>query len=62
MAIPSRGHYGVAEDIIYSFPVTTKDGAVTVVEDLEVSDFIREKMSSSERELLDERSAVENLL
>ncbi len=62
MAIPSRGHYGVAEDIIYSFPVTTKDGAVTVVEDLEVSDFIREKMTSSERELLDERSAVENLL
>lgn len=62
MAIPSRGAYGVAEDIIYSFPVMTKGGEVRVVEDLEVSDFIREKMTASERELLDERSAIENLL
>ncbi len=62
MAIPSTGAYGVAEGIVYSFPVTTRSGDVRVVEGLENSAFIQEKMKASEVELLEERRAVENLL
>ena len=62
MAIPSQGHYGVAEDIIYSFPVKISGGEVSVVEGLENNDFIKERMKLSEEELLEERSAVEDLL
>lgn len=62
MAIPSQGYYDVAEDIIYSFPVTISGGEVSVVEGLENNDFIKERMKASEEELLEERSAVEDLL
>ena len=62
MGIPSRGWYGVAEGIIYSFPVTVANGAVTVVEGLENSDFIKERMRLSEQELLEERDAVADLI
>jgi len=62
MAIPSRAWYGVAEGIIYSFPVTVKDGQVTVVEGLDNSAFVEERMHLSEQELLEERDAVADLI
>lgn len=61
MAIPSRGEYGVAEGLIYSFPVTTEAGVVSVVEGLESSDFIVQRRKESEAELLGERAAVSDL-
>ena len=51
MAIPSTGAYGVAEGIIYSFPVTVQAGVVHVVEGLENSPFIQDKIKASEAEL-----------
>jgi malate dehydrogenase len=62
MAIPSTGHYGVAKDIMYSFPVTVKDGQITVVEDLKNNSFIQERMKATEAELLEEKAAVQHLL
>ena len=62
MAVPSDGSYGVAEGIIYSFPVTVRDGAITIIQDLSNSGFIQERMKLTERELLEERGAVEHLL
>jgi malate dehydrogenase len=62
MAIPSDGSYGVSEGIIYSFPVTVKNGRVEVVQGLSNDAFISERMKVSERELLEEREAVEHLL
>lgn len=62
MAIPSTGAYGVAKGIIYSFPVKTKDGVVTVVEGLATDAALQGKMKASETELLEERAAVEHLL
>jgi malate dehydrogenase len=61
MAIPSRGEYGIAEGLIYSFPVTVTDGVASVVEGLESSDFIRERRRESEAELIEERDAVSDL-
>lgn len=62
MAIPSQGWYGVADGIIYSFPVTVSGGKATVVEGLSVSAFIQERMRLTESELLEERDAVADLI
>jgi malate dehydrogenase len=62
MGIPSDGSYGISKDIIYSFPVTIQDGAISIVQGLDTNAFIQEKMKASEAELLEERAAVESLL
>lgn len=62
MAIPSKGQYGIAKDIMYSFPVTIAKGKVSVVDGLENNAYIQERMKASETELLEERAAVEHLL
>lgn len=62
MALPSRGEYGITEGVMYSFPVTTHNGTIKVIDDLQNSDFIMERMKLSERELLEEKAAVEHLL
>jgi len=62
MAIPSTGEYGVAEGIMYSFPVTCKGGRIDVVRGLDLSETVRSRMKASEAELLEERAAVEHLL
>lgn len=62
MGIPSRGHYGVAEGIVYSFPVTIANGQVRVVEGLAVSEAVGRRMKATEAELLEERAAVADLI
>ncbi len=62
MGIPSAGAYGVTEGIVYSFPVTVRDGNVSVVEGLEMPEEVRSLTALTERELLEERAAVERLL
>ncbi|MCA9840144.1 MAG: malate dehydrogenase [Trueperaceae bacterium] len=62
MAIPSQGHYGIAKDIMYSFPVTIHNGEVTVVENLSCNDFIQDRMKLTEQELLEEKEAIKHLL
>jgi malate dehydrogenase len=56
MAVPSDGSYGIAPGVIYSFPVTTKDGVYTIVKDLEISDFSRKLMDATNDELKAERA------
>lgn len=62
MAIPSDGSYGIAEGIIYSYPVTCADGRYEIVQGLEIDQFSRERMTATETELREERAAVEELL
>ena len=62
MGIPSDGSYGIETGIIYSYPVRCKDGAYEIVQDLEISDFSRERMDATEVELREERAAIEELL
>ena len=62
MAIPSRGHYGIREGLIYSFPVTISAGEVKVVDGLEPGEGVQARMKASEQELLEELAAVEHLL
>jgi malate dehydrogenase len=62
MAVPSDGSYGVAEGIIYSFPVRCANGEWTIVQDLALDDFSKEKMQATEAELLEERDGVQDLI
>ena len=61
MAVVSDGSYGIPEGLIYSYPVTTKDGDWTIVPDLEIDDFSRAKMDATAAELVEERDAVRSL-
>ena len=61
MAVVSDGSYGVPEGLIYSYPVTTKDGSWEIVQGLEIDDFSRGKMDATAAELEEERSAVKDL-
>ena len=61
MAIPSDGSYGIEPGVIYGYPVTVKNGVYTIVQDLEISAFSRERMDATEKELREERAGVEHL-
>ena len=62
MAIPSDGSYGISEGIIYSFPVTCQNGAYSIVQNLEIDEFSKKSMEITEKELLDEKVAIDHLL
>ena len=62
MAIPSDGSYGISKGIVYSFPVTCKNGEYEIVQGLEIDDIDREKMKATEDELLGEREVIKDLL
>ncbi len=62
MAVLSDGSYGIAEDLVYSFPVTVASGQYQIVQNLELNDFCLERMALTEQELLEEREAVKDLL
>ena len=61
MAIPSDGSYGIKPGVIYGYPVTVKNGVYTIVQDLEINAFSRERMDATEKELLEQRGGVEHL-
>ncbi|MES1929769.1 malate dehydrogenase [Salinisphaera dokdonensis CL-ES53] len=62
MGIPSDGSYGVEEGIMFSYPVICKNGQYEIVQDLEIDEFSRGRMKTTEEELRSEREAVAALL
>jgi malate dehydrogenase len=62
MGIVSDGSYGIPKDVIYGMPVTTANGEYTLVRDLPIDDFSRERMNATLKELEEERAAVSPLL
>jgi malate dehydrogenase len=62
MGIPSDGSYGIPEGVIYSYPVTTAGGKISIVQGLAVDDFSRKRMAATHAELLEERDGVKDLL
>ena len=61
MGIPSDGSYGIDPGVIYSYPCVCKDGSYEIVQGLEIGEFSRERMTATEKELREERAAVEHL-
>ena len=62
MAIPSDGSYGIAPGVIYGYPVTVKNGKYAIVKDLKIDEFSRARMDATDKELREERTAVQHLL
>jgi malate dehydrogenase len=58
MAVPSDGSYDIPEGVIYSYPVTCKNGKYTIVHGLHISEFARQKMKLTYDELADEKQAA----
>ena len=62
MAVPSDGSYGIKEGVIYSYPVTIKEGEYQIVQGLAVDEFSRKRMDATDAELREERDGVKTLL
>jgi len=62
MGITSDGSYGIPEGVMYSFPVTIDNGQYTIVQNLEIDAYSREKMDLTLRELEQEKAFVTELL
>lgn len=62
-AVPSDGSYGIEEGLLFSFPVRSSGtGEYSIVQGLKWSDFAREKVALTEKELKDEKAVVADLL
>lgn len=62
MGVPADGSYGIAEGVIYSYPVICKGGDYEIVQGLEINDFSRQRMDATDQELREERAGVADLL
>jgi len=63
LAVVSNGQYGIEEGLQFGFPVRVDgQGNVTVVEGLEHSEFAKEKIANTEKELKEEKADVADLL
>ena len=62
MGVYSDGSYGIEKGLIYSFPVICKNGEHQIIKDLPISDFSKEKMLITERELKEEMNSIKHLL
>lgn len=62
MAVPSDGSYGIEPGIIFSYPVTCRDGSYQVVQGLEIDAFGRGRLEATDKELREEREGVKELL
>lgn len=61
--VPSDGSYGIAPGLIFSYPVRSDGaGSYEIVQGLSISDFAREKIALTEKELQEERATVADLL
>jgi malate dehydrogenase len=61
MAVPSDGSYDIPEDLVYSFPVTCSNGDYEIVQGLDIDDFSRSMMTTTQQELEEERDMVKHL-
>jgi len=62
MAVPADGSYGIPAGVIYSYPVTLRNGDYQIVTGLSIDDFSRQRMAATHAELLEERDGVRTLL
>ena len=62
MAVASDGSYGIAEGVVYSYPVRCVRGEYQIVQGLEIDEYARGKLSATDAELREERAGVASLL
>jgi len=62
MAVASDGSYGIPEGLVFSYPVTTRDGGYRIVQGLTIDAFSQSRLDMTRQELEQERDAVGALL
>ncbi len=62
MGIPSDGSYGIPEGVIFGYPVTCRGGQYQIVKGIELSEFSRQRVDATLKELHEERDGVKSLL
>jgi malate dehydrogenase len=62
MGVPSDGSYGISEGLIYSYPVSCKNGVYNIVQGLDINEFSQNKLNATQKELEEERDAISSLL
>ncbi|KAL2921330.1 Malate dehydrogenase cytoplasmic [Bienertia sinuspersici] len=62
MGVYSDGSYNVPAGVIYSFPVTCKDGEWKIVQGLPIDELSRQKMDATGAELVDEKALAYSCL
>lgn len=62
-SISNGNPYGIKDDLIFSFPCRSKGhGKVEIVKNVPMDAFLKSKIALTEKELLEERELVANLL
>ena len=56
MAVISKGEYNTPVDLVFSFPVVCKSGEWKIVEGLKLSEFSKERIAVTSKELEEERA------
>jgi malate dehydrogenase len=62
MGVPSDGSYGIPEELIFSFPVTCKDGEYSIVQGLQINAASQAYIDKTCEELEQERDAIAHLV
>jgi malate dehydrogenase len=62
MGIPADGSYGIPEGVMYGYPVTCRDGKYEIVQGLDLSEFSKQRMQGTLKELHEERDSIKQLL
>ena len=60
MSVATDGSYGIAEGLVYSFPVQCRNGNYEIIQDLDINDFSRARMDATRTELEEERGMVKD--
>lgn len=62
MGVLSDGSYGAPKDVVFSFPVTIKNGKWQIVQGLETDDFARKLLDATGQELEEERQEANQVI
>ncbi|EGC36050.1 hypothetical protein DICPUDRAFT_91907 [Dictyostelium purpureum] len=62
MAVYSDGSYNIPKGLIFSFPVTCRQGQWSIVQDLKISPFIQAKLELTTKELEEEKQVALSFL
>jgi malate dehydrogenase len=62
MGVPADGSYGIAEGVVFGYPVTCKNGKYQIVQGLDINEFSQARITATYNELLEEREAIKHLL
>jgi malate dehydrogenase len=62
MGVPADGSYAIPEGTMFGYPCTCKDGKISVVQGIELSDFSKARIQATLKELQEERDSVKHLL